>query len=133
MKGKEERQRGSGLGLTFCKKIMELHGGEIAAESTEGRGSTFLLKFLPHTPSVPGAANVVPTFQLDPKHSDAASYKFHARDLSDRCFKCARNPDKMIIVRHIASNMLVHLCPKCMIDYSDDYLLDNTRPWLGGN
>lgn len=48
VRGKEERQRGSGLGLTFCKRIMELHGGEITAESTEGQGSTFLLKFLPH-------------------------------------------------------------------------------------
>jgi len=131
VQGKEERQRGSGLGLTFCKKIMELHGGEITAESTEGRGSTFMLKFLPHTLSAPAAGNAVPKFHLDPKHSDAESYKFHARDLPNRCFKCARNPDKMIIVRHIASNMLVHLCPHCMIECSDDYLLDNTRPWLG--
>jgi two-component system, sensor histidine kinase and response regulator len=45
VRGKEERQRGSGLGLTFCKKIMELHGGEITVASTEGQGSTFLLKF----------------------------------------------------------------------------------------
>jgi hypothetical protein len=27
--------------------------------------------------------------------------------------------------------MLVHLCPACMIDNTADYLLDNTRPWLG--
>jgi two-component system sensor histidine kinase/response regulator len=47
-RGKEERQRGSGLGLTFCKRIMELHGGEIAASSVEGQGSTFLLKFPTH-------------------------------------------------------------------------------------
>jgi len=45
VRGKEERQRGSGLGLTFCKKIMERHGGEITAASEEGRGSVFLLQF----------------------------------------------------------------------------------------
>jgi two-component system, sensor histidine kinase and response regulator len=48
VKGKEERHRGSGLGLTFCKRIMELHGGEIAASSVEGQGSIFLLKFPTH-------------------------------------------------------------------------------------
>jgi two-component system, sensor histidine kinase and response regulator len=45
VKGKEERHRGSGLGLTFCKKIMEAHGGEIFATSKEGDGTTFILKF----------------------------------------------------------------------------------------
>jgi len=45
VKGKDERHRGSGLGLTFCKKIMESHGGEIWATSKEGEGTTFMLKF----------------------------------------------------------------------------------------
>jgi signal transduction histidine kinase len=45
VKGKDERHRGSGLGLTFCKKIMESHGGEIWATSKEGEGTTFVLKF----------------------------------------------------------------------------------------
>ncbi|MGA3086237.1 MAG: hybrid sensor histidine kinase/response regulator [Thermodesulfobacteriota bacterium] len=44
VKGKDERQVGSGLGLTFCKKIMESHGGEISAASKEGEGTTFMLK-----------------------------------------------------------------------------------------
>ena len=50
VRGKAEQQQGSGLGLTFCKRIMEMHGGEIAASSIEGRGSTFLLKFPTHLP-----------------------------------------------------------------------------------
>jgi two-component system sensor histidine kinase/response regulator len=54
VRGKEERQRGSGLGLTFCKRIMEMHGGEITASSVEGQGSTFLLKFPTHMHSGQG-------------------------------------------------------------------------------
>jgi two-component system, sensor histidine kinase and response regulator len=45
VKGRNESQRGSGLGLTFCKKIMESHGGSICVESKEGEGTTFVLKF----------------------------------------------------------------------------------------
>lgn len=45
VRGKEEQHKGSGLGLTFCKKIVEAHGGEIKATSKEGEGTTFTLKF----------------------------------------------------------------------------------------
>lgn len=32
---------GSGLGLTICKRLIELQGGEIFAQSTQGKGSIF--------------------------------------------------------------------------------------------
>jgi signal transduction histidine kinase len=33
--------RGTGLGLFICRQIVRAHGGEIKAESTEGKGTTF--------------------------------------------------------------------------------------------
>ena len=42
---KNEKHSGSGLGLTFCKKIMESHSGVIDVSSREGEGTTFVLTF----------------------------------------------------------------------------------------
>lgn len=39
------RKTGSGIGLSLCKQIMLLHKGNIQVQSTDGRGSTFLLQF----------------------------------------------------------------------------------------
>jgi len=41
------RFRGTGIGLSLVREVMERHGGEVLLESSPGRGSTFTLVF-PH-------------------------------------------------------------------------------------
>jgi signal transduction histidine kinase len=49
------RVRSSGLGLAFCRLVIERHGGRIWVQSTEGAGSAFhiLLPAQPHTAELP--------------------------------------------------------------------------------
>ena len=44
------RTRSSGLGLTFCKLVVERHGGRIWVKSAEGHGSSFYIE-LPSDPT----------------------------------------------------------------------------------
>ena len=39
------RKTGSGIGLSLCKQIMLLHKGNIQVQSSEGKGSAFILQF----------------------------------------------------------------------------------------
>jgi two-component system, LuxR family, sensor kinase FixL len=45
--GKTSPYKGTGMGLTICKKIVDRHGGRITARSLPGRGSTFIVELPP--------------------------------------------------------------------------------------
>lgn len=49
------RVRSSGLGLTFCKLVVDLHGGRIWVKSNVGEGSSFYVE-LPRRPAILASA-----------------------------------------------------------------------------
>lgn len=56
---------GTGLGLAICKRIVELHGGEIGAESQEGKGLTVFFRLPKHIP----AEAEIPPKKFKPKRN----------------------------------------------------------------
>lgn len=44
-RSRSKESGGYGLGLSICRRVMEAHGGRIAVESANGRGTSFVLSF----------------------------------------------------------------------------------------
>jgi K+-sensing histidine kinase KdpD len=67
---------GLGLGLYFCKRIIEDHGGRIALRSTPGEGSEFEVR-LPMSRALPVAAHPetseAPALQVTPSMQQATT------------------------------------------------------------
>ncbi|MGI9175254.1 MAG: ATP-binding protein, partial [Rhodothermales bacterium] len=63
--GQERSHEGSGLGLAIAKRLADVMGGTIAAESEKGRGSTFTLSFPLREPAGEEEAGVVPNAPPD--------------------------------------------------------------------
>jgi two-component system, NtrC family, sensor histidine kinase HydH len=38
------KQRGTGLGLALCQRIVQHHGGTLEVRSVEGHGATFVMR-----------------------------------------------------------------------------------------
>ena len=52
------RQKGTGIGLTITRYIIEAHGGSISVQSRPGQGSTFTLRFPSQPPPAPSRSTV---------------------------------------------------------------------------
>jgi signal transduction histidine kinase len=52
------RQKGTGIGLTITRYIIEAHGGSISVQSRPGKGSTFTLRFPTQPPPTPSRGKI---------------------------------------------------------------------------
>ena len=62
----------SGIGLSFCKEIVEMHGGEIWVESRKGEGSKFFVRMPLDKEAITEEVHGLSKYKIKPTHSDKA-------------------------------------------------------------
>ncbi len=121
---------GSGLGLTICKRLVELMGGRIWAESTVGEGSVFSV-VVPFEIRVEAAARMVLPVEGHPQQPMAALRILLVEDSADnRTITLAYLEDTPHRV-DIAVNGAV-ACEKFALERYDLVLMDRQMPIMDG-
>jgi signal transduction histidine kinase/CheY-like chemotaxis protein/PAS domain-containing protein len=93
-------QRGAGLGLTICRDLVDLMGGEIGVASREGKGSTFYFN-LPLEAVDPALTAPQDTAALPPTLAVARPLKILLAE---------DNEDNRLLVAHYLRDQTVELC-----------------------
>lgn len=127
---------GTGLGLTICKELTHMMGGELQLESAEGQGSTFTM-YLPQQTTT--TLNEVPTLKIEPLFKekelveDVNKVNYSNDEIKDDR-QTITNEDKVILIvedDYVFAKMLMNHCHrfgfKAIIALQGDHALNYAK------